>query len=320
MKKLYYISFLPGLETPVQQMLKKSGGVSTERMLEGGALFRANRAPALSFARRCFLVLFQMKPCQAPEEALRRLLSAGEWLNALPYEEIGGKRFRITVSDGEKKMSANMRYVSLLEKAIEEHTGMRVSREKPECEFWILLRKEAAYFLLRIPLLRAEEKRKMRPDVAGTAALLLGYDPGAVALLGTADEALVRMLLEQGARPVLCIGGKDGDPDAPRLCREGVRLLQGSAQHTDLEEKSCRGACLFLSGRTDPASAEVRGALHEAARILAPKGTLVFIAPQSAFSVVERNRTLREEQRYFCEWGGSRMGIAKLIRTVPEEV
>ena len=319
MKSRYLISFLSGLEEPIEQLLKKCGGVSVERMLSGGALLRSSRTPVLPFARQRFLVLFQMKPCVLPDEALKRLLTAGEWLNALPYEEISGKRFRITVSDGEKKTPAGMRYISLLEKAIEEQTGMHVNRERPECEFWVLLRKEAAYFLLHIPSQGQETKGRLRPDVAGTVALLFGYNPGTVALLGATDDVLVRMLREQGAKKILCVRDNNGE-DGFKSRKDGIRVVLGTPEQTGLEEKTCNGACLFLPARKGMTSFNLREALHESARILTREGTLVLVAPQQdAQSIAERNQEFQMNERYFCEWGGCRMMIVKMLRVKPEE-
>ena len=47
-------------------------------------------------------------------------------------------------------VSANMRYVDMLETAICEHTGMHTYRERPEVELWVLCRPEASYFLWRL--------------------------------------------------------------------------------------------------------------------------------------------------------------------------
>ena len=319
MKRLYFASFLPGLEAPMERLLRKTGGLSPERMLTGGVLFRSNRTPELQFVRQCFLVLFQMKPSSSPDEALRRLLTAGEWLNAIPYEEIAGKRFRITVSDGDKKIPANMRYVALLEKAIEEHTGMRVHREHPDTELWLLLRREASYFLMRIPSKETGGKGRMRPDVAGAIALLMGYNPGKVALLGTADAALIRMLREQGARQIAAVPAESGDESLYKQAK--IRLISGTPEHTDLADESCNGICLCLSVRKDASPAfDLRGALHESARILARKGALVLVAPQQhALEIVERNRSFETVERLFCNWGGNRMLIFSMRLIAPEE-
>ena len=138
MKKLYFSTFVPGLERPVEAMLRKEGGVAVERVLPGAALYRNVRTPAFSFVHQSFQVLFQMKPVASADEAVKRLLATGGWLDRFPYEETEGKKFRIVTAQGDQLVAANMRYVDMLEKAICENTGMRTNRERPDVELWIL--------------------------------------------------------------------------------------------------------------------------------------------------------------------------------------
>ena len=46
MKKLYFSTFVEGLEKPIEAMLHKEGGVAVERVLSGAALYRSVRACA----------------------------------------------------------------------------------------------------------------------------------------------------------------------------------------------------------------------------------------------------------------------------------
>ena len=144
MKKLYFSTFIQGLEKPIELMLHKEGGVAVERMLNGAALYRSVREPSLPYMHQTFQVLFQMKPMANVNDAVRRLLATGGWLDRFPYEETQGKKFRIVTAQDDQLVSANMRYVDMLEKAICEQTGMRTYRERPEVELWVLCRPEAA--------------------------------------------------------------------------------------------------------------------------------------------------------------------------------
>ena len=150
MKKLYFSTFVEGLEKPIEAMLHKEGGVAVERVLNGAALYRSVREPALPYMHQTFQVLFQMKPMANVNDAVRRLLATGGWLDRFPYEETQGKKFRIVTAQDDHLVSANMRYVDMLEKAICEHTGMHTYRERPDVELWVLCRPEAAYFLWRL--------------------------------------------------------------------------------------------------------------------------------------------------------------------------
>ena len=132
MKKLYFSTFVEGLEKPIEAMLHKEGGVAVERVLNGAALYRSVREPALPYMHQTFQVLFQMKPMANVNDAVRRLLATGGWLDRFPYEETQGKKFRIVTAQDDHLVSANMRYVDMLEKAICEHTGMHTYRERPD--------------------------------------------------------------------------------------------------------------------------------------------------------------------------------------------
>ena len=140
MKKLYFSTFVEGLEKPIEAMLHKEGGVAVERVLSGAALYRSVREPALPYVHQTFQVLFQMKPMANVNDAVRRLLATGGWLDRFPYEETQGKKFRIVTAQDDHLVSANMRYVDMLETAICEHTGMHTYRERPEVELWVLCR------------------------------------------------------------------------------------------------------------------------------------------------------------------------------------
>ena len=83
MKKLYFSTFVPGLERPVEAMLRKEGGVAVERVLPGAALYRNVRTPAFSFVHQSFQVLFQMKPVASADEAVKRLLATGAFGTAV---------------------------------------------------------------------------------------------------------------------------------------------------------------------------------------------------------------------------------------------
>ena len=94
-------------------------------------------SPPCRICIRRFRCSFQMKPMANVNDAVRRLLATGGWLDRFPYEETQGKKFRIVTAQDDHLVSANMRYVDMLEKAICEHTGMHTYRERPDVELWV---------------------------------------------------------------------------------------------------------------------------------------------------------------------------------------
>ena len=115
MKKLYFSTFVEGLEKPIEAMLHKEGGVAVEHVLNGAALYRSVREPALPYMHQTFQVLFQMKPMANVNDAVRRLLATGGWLDRFPYEETQGKKFRIVTAQDIQQRAAmvlqDVRYV-----------------------------------------------------------------------------------------------------------------------------------------------------------------------------------------------------------------
>ena len=83
MKKLYFSTFVHGLEKPVEAMLRKEGGVAVERIVPGAALYRSVREPSMPFVHQTFSVLFQMKPVSDVNDAIKRLMATGSWLDRL---------------------------------------------------------------------------------------------------------------------------------------------------------------------------------------------------------------------------------------------
>ena len=95
MKKLYFSTFVEGLEKPIEAMLHKEGGVAVERVLSGVALYRSVREPALPYVHQTFQVLFQMKPMANVNDAVRRLLATGGWLDRFHTKRRRGKNFAL---------------------------------------------------------------------------------------------------------------------------------------------------------------------------------------------------------------------------------
>ncbi len=313
MKKTYFSTFAPGLEKPIDAMLRKEGGVAVERVLPGAALYRSVREPSLPYARQTFLVLFEMKPVKSVDDALRRLMETGGWLDRFPYEETQGKRFRIVTAMGDQLVAANMRQVDRLERAICDQTGMHTQRERPDVELWVLCRPEASYFLWRIgkrPIARQEGA--LRPDVCAVAAFLADCGAKEAAVLGCTGASLPQALRQSGARTTcVCPDGES----AARVSRrgDGLRVIEAPSGHTGLLEASQNAVLLPLApslARSEESDALLRGALHEASRILRERGRLVVVGPTAAAAgVLRRAADFAELARYALTLSGQPCAI-----------
>lgn len=314
MKKLYFSTFVQGLEKPVEAMLRKEGGVAVERVVQGAALYRSVRQPAMPFVHQTFSVLFQMKPVSSVEDAIRRLMSDGSWLDRFPYEETQGKRFRIVTAVGDKLVAANMRYVDMLEKAICDNTGMRVYRERPDVELWVLCRPEAAYFLWRMGKQSAtRQEGQLRTDVCAVVSFLSRCGGKNAAVLGCTNVSLPAALKDGGARALTCVCPDRACAKMVESKLRGVRVCEGSGGYTDLADASQQAVVLHLpvkAEKTERLESDLRSMLFEARRILAEDGRLIVIASlDHAQSTLRKTQGVQMLARYDLMLSGQKSAI-----------
>ena len=324
MKKLYFSTFVQGLEKPVEAMLRKEGGVAVERVVPGAALYRSVREPAMPFVHQTFSVLFQMKPVAGVDDAVKRLLSSGGWLDRFPYEETQGKRFRIVTAMGDKLVAANMRYVDMLEKIICENTGMRTYRERPDVELWVLCRPEASYFLWRLGKQSAtRQEGQLRTDVCAVVSFLSACGSKNATVLGCTNVSLPAALKNGGARALTCVCPDRASAKLIEGKLRGVRVCEGSSGYTDLADGSQQAVVLHLpvkAEKTAGLESDLRNALFEARRILDADGRLIVIASLAhAESTLRKTQGVRMLARYDLTLSGQRSAIW-VMTTKPTDV
>jgi len=314
MKKLYFSTFVQGLEKPIETMLHKEGGVAVERIVPGAALYRSVKEPSFPFVHQTFSVLFQMKPVKDADEALKRLMATGSWLDRFPYEETQGKRFRIVTAVSDKLISANMRYVDMLEKTICENTGMRTYREKPDVELWVLCRPEAAYFLWRIGKhTTTKQEGQFRSDVCAVVSFLSQCGGKNAAILGCTNATLPYALKAGGARTLTCVCPNHSSAKLIETKLKGVRISEGSSGYTDLADASQSAVVLHLpvkAEKTPRLEADLRNALFEAKRILNESGKLIVVGSlHHAESTLRKTQGIRMLGRYDLVLSGQKSAI-----------
>jgi len=193
MKKTYYATCVPGLEGVVETLLRREPGVVPEWAVEGAVLFRADQTPNFSYLHNVFLVLHTMRGLPDLDAAVKKLLVAGDWLDRMPFDQVGqqevAKRFRIATMHHDQLAPVNMRYLSLLEQVIHNHTGMSVRRERPDVELWLIRCGErATVFAWRLTKGRADKTGAIRADLRNLMLALAGAAKGS-AVYNLLDEA-----------------------------------------------------------------------------------------------------------------------------------
>ncbi|MBQ2955601.1 MAG: hypothetical protein IJE08_03980 [Clostridia bacterium] len=324
MKKLYFSTFVPGLEKPIEAMLHKEGGVAVERVFSGAALYRSVREPSLPFLHQNFQVLFQMKPVANVNDAVKRLLASGVWLDRFPYEETQGKRFRIVTAQNDKLVSANMRFVDMLEQSICEHTGMRTYRERPDVELWVLCRPEAAYFLWRIGKQSASKQEgQLRSDVCAVVSFLSQCGAKNAAVLGCTGTALPAAMRAGGARALTCVCTDKASAKSVSGRLSGVRVCESSIGYTDMADNSQNAVVIHIGAKaekTERTESDLRNALFEARRILHPEGRLIVLAPLShAESTLRKTQGVRMIGRYDLTLSGQKCALWVMVPKAEEE-
>ena len=314
MKKLYFSTFVGGLEKPIETMLHKEGGVAVERVMPGAALYRSVREPAFPFVHQTFQVLYHMKPVKDVNEAVRKLMGNGGWLDRFPYEETEGKRFRIVLSQDDKLISGNMRYMAMLEEAICEQTGMRTNRERPDVELWVLCRPEAAYFLWRIgKRSNTKQEGQLRSDVCAVISFLSGCGGKNAAILSCTSPSLALALKAGGARTLTCICPDKASAKTVSDKVRGVRVQEGSSGYTDMADNSQHAVVLHIpvkAEKSERLESDLRNALYEARRILQDEGRMVIVASlDHAQTTLRKTQGVRILGRYDLTLSGQKSAV-----------
>jgi len=264
MKRTFYATCIPGLEGVVEGLLRREPGVVPEWSVEGAVLFRADQTPNFSYLHNVFLVLHTMRGLPNLDAAIKKLLVAGDWLDRMPFDQVERpevvKRFRIATMHHDQLAPVNMRYLSLLEQVIHNHTGMTVRRERPDVELWLIRCGErATVFTWRLTTGRADKTGAIRADLRAVMALL-------------------------------------------------ARVPKGSAVYNLLDETACArvadGSLGSVAGRLPAGGTQMRAALREVWRLLAPQGRAALLANQDMGVALDQTPGLTAQERYPLRIGG----------------
>ncbi len=306
MKKAYYATCMPGLERAVEARLRREPGVVVEWSGEGAVMFRADKAPNLSYLHNVFLVLQTLSGLPDLDEAVKKLLLAGDWLDRMPFAQLEGKRFRIVTMHGEQLVPVNMRYLDLLEQVICEHTGMRVLRERPDVELWLIRRGErVTVFGWRLTSHRAAKGQNsgVRADLCAMMAWLARAGAGATLRVGRdAEGRMDKAARAEGAARVVAL-----------------EELQEQAPVGDASVRAVIGAPYWI-GKGETSTPAVRALLQEVQRVLAPEGRAALLMPEGALGgALEQVSGLEAMDRFSLRIGGRTLHLWLLTAVDPAQ-
>ena len=296
------------MEEAIGRLLRHEGGMTVERIMDGGILYRSVKEPELAYMHHTFLVLTQMQNIKTLDDAVKRLMTQGEWLDRMPYETLSGKKFRIvTMNDGQLE-SVNMRYLNMLERVIMDHTGMRTLREKPEVELWIDRHAQGStLFLWRIGARRGAKTAPgvLRADLCAVLAALCRVGGRNAVNLAARDGAIPYALFAAGAKNVSAVC----DDARGRAAVERVARLRVVDDVQALDAGSAQAVITHAPEKAPVGTPEkyLRTLLEESARIVSRDGVIMLIALRGqAENAIERTACVEVRERYDVLVSGKR--------------
>lgn len=176
---LYYSTFISGLLKPVREALQRALPQCQVRLgLDGLIVYESNATSAelqrLPFVTNTFSIIKSF-----PQNTKRnigdmaQLLIKDRSLN-FTVPSVAGRRvgtFRVITSLANQLVPINQKVMQLLEDRIQQQTGARSHRAKPDTELWLLQRSEGyGFFSVRLSRHKSFdkvlEKGELRPDLA----------------------------------------------------------------------------------------------------------------------------------------------------------
>lgn len=289
------------MEEAVSRLLRHEGGVTVERVMDGGVLYRSVKEPEFAYMHHTFLVLTQMQGIKTLDDAVKRLMTQGEWLDRMPYETLMGKKFRIvTMNDGQLE-GVNMRYLNMLERVIMDHTGMRTLREKPEVELWIDRHSQGGtLFLWRIGARRgvkAAAPGLLRADLCAILASLCRVGGKNAVNLAARDSAIPYALFAAGAKNITAVC----DDERGRAAVSRVSKLRVMDDVQDLDDGCAQAVIAHVPEKAPGGMPEkyLRELLGESARIVSGDGLIMLVALRGqADNAIERAPGVAVRERY----------------------
>lgn len=189
--KSYFSTFVAGAGPIVEGALRKRDpAVNVTTLLDGLIVYQTDLAPGVLRNFRFFnntFVLLEQYPqlsLQKVPATLRQLArNTGLVRSLVPYLPSRVLGFRIIVSHENQYAATDRAALRLLEARLQQGGKLRVSIEKPDTEFWLLLRREGmGLFGFRLTDERVKKLHpgELRPELSNILCLAAGLRQGDV--------------------------------------------------------------------------------------------------------------------------------------------
>ncbi len=316
MKKEYLLTCVPGMERQVETLLRREPRLVVGQVSDGAVQVKCEAEPDFSYIQHAFSVLHVLTGIKNLDEAVKRLLLIGDWLDRMPYERMAGKSFRIVTMDRDRLVPVDMEHLVLLERVIAEHTGMRASRDKPDVELWLWRRPGGAtVFGWRLKThKRKKAEGALRDDLCAIAASLAKAG-GKRALCADAqdNEGLLRALKASGVKQLTaqCDSIEHTRTVSGRI--PGLRAVDGSLSSMPVPDASQDAVVARLNAGVE---ASLPACFAEIARVLIAHGRAVVLAPDGMIDyALGGAEGLEPIDRFDWQHGGKRHALWVLERT-----
>jgi hypothetical protein len=169
----YYATFAPGLEEPVEAIVKERlPGVKIQKLLEGAVIFETSTGYD-RFDFCCFNNIFavvSILEAPGPERALEnhiRFLCSRRKTEPVIAENADlpakARSFRIICSLENRLTAVDEKTRAAAERYIAERSGLAVNRSRPGAEFWFLYRREGFSICMKRLTRRGSFEKTLHP-------------------------------------------------------------------------------------------------------------------------------------------------------------
>ena len=293
----WYASVNFGLENICAKIIKNHGATSV-KTLDSAVIFSCPHEIKNKCINNLFLIIHSFN-ANTIEDAAKKIIN-----KKILFPKIKNNTFRVIIMERGKLKPLPKNMIHELENKIMQQTRMSTYRANPETEIWLNRRSNGrTYFMVRTqkhtPHEKALKKGELRPDVVEALLFEAGINKNSVvADLFGGWGAIAAGVAESGRYRKIYTG--DINPECVAYQKKRLEnknnyyVQKWDAQHTPLADNSVDAII------TDPPwgkfekieAADFYNAwITEAARILTPDGSLVFLsaAQEEAKQALENN-------------------------------